>query len=194
MRAPSSTISTQIGTEDLDVPRFEAEVRQRYAAIRFGVADGTPITVLHIGDHQTAYANGRGAEAEVVLTLDIGSVTTASDFFKHSSPTAGELEHAIAAVEGALIRARELSASNSKLFTMDAAIRAIAVVAGMPDTSQILLGVEDTERTFDRLVSVASGRPRSQEGLPASNAFAVTLLILRESMHHLRFSSITVVD
>jgi hypothetical protein len=48
------------------------------------------------------------------------------------------------------------------------------------------------ERTFDRLAQVSLGRPASSEGLPASNSFSATLLILREFMHHLQFAGITV--
>jgi hypothetical protein len=36
------------------------------------------------------------------------------------------------------------------------------------------------------------GRPPASEGLPAGGAFAATLLILRELMHHLKFAAITV--
>jgi len=48
------------------------------------------------------------------------------------------------------------------------------------------------EKTFDRLASVSLGRPAAHEGLPDSTAFAATLLILREFMHHLKFASLTV--
>lgn len=54
------------------------------------------------------------------------------------------------------------------------------------------VSIEAMERSFDRLTSVALGRPASHEGIPSSNAFTATLLILREFMHHLQFTSITV--
>ena len=53
------------------------------------------------------------------------------------------------------------------------------------------LGLEVMERTLGRL-AVALGRPEAREGLPGSAAFAATLPILREVMHHLQFSSIRV--
>lgn len=56
------------------------------------------------------------------------------------------------------------------------------------------LSIDALERTFDRLTSVALGRPASQEGLPDDKPFAATLLILRELMHHLQFASIYYVD
>jgi len=46
------------------------------------------------------------------------------------------------------------------------------------------------ERVFSRLAAVVQGKPAAHEGIPDDNAFAATLLILREFMHHLGFSSI----
>ncbi|MYM95524.1 hypothetical protein [Duganella vulcania] len=40
------------------------------------------------------------------------------------------------------------------------------------------------------LAAVIQGKPAAHEGIPDDNAFAATLLILREFMHHLGFSSI----
>jgi len=74
------------------------------------------------------------------------------------------------------------------------AIREIALLAGLVDQPLLKLGIAEVETTFDRLVYVLQGRPASSEGLPESPEFAATLLILREFMHHLKFSSITVVD
>jgi len=45
---------------------------------------------------------------------------------------------------------------------------------------------------FDRCSGAVLGRPAASEGLPAGGAFAATLLILRELMHHLKVSPITV--
>lgn len=176
------------------MPSIEVEIRQRYAAIRFGAAPGTPIAALHIGEEQTAIATGIDPEPGTVLALDIGSRKTASEHFKNSPPTPGELEDAITSVEDALFLARKIGADGSTMFTMDAAIRAIALIAGLPDQPEILLSQDAIERTFDRLASVVLGKPAAQEGIPASAEFAATLLILRECMHHLKFSSITVTN
>lgn len=173
---------------------IDLEIRQRYSAIRFGVAGGVKITVLYIGDDQTALATGRDAEAETILALGIGSARTATEFFRHSPPIAGELEQAITAVEDALLPAREIAAAGSTLFTMDAAVRAIALLGGVHDAPEMVLDIELVERIFERLASMSAGIPAVRTGLPGSPAFAATLLILRECMHHLRFPSITVID
>lgn len=171
---------------------IETGIRLRYRALRSGVPQGTPITVLHIGANQTTIATGTGEEAAATLQLAIGAEKTAADFFKHHPPTPAELETAIMAVEDEVTRARTLIASGAMLMTTDAAIREIALIAGVPDQAELILSLDVMERTFERLAQVTLGRPASSEGMPASAAFAATLLILREFMHHLQFSSITV--
>jgi exopolyphosphatase/pppGpp-phosphohydrolase len=169
---------------------IEREIRRRYGAIKRGLPEGTPIAVLHIDEQQTAVASGTGAEPDAVLLLSIGSTRTAADFFKHTPPTPGELENAIMQVEDEVTRARAITAAGSTLFSADAAVREIALVAGLAE--QPVLALEAVERTFDQLAAVVLGRPAGSAGIPASAAFAARLLILREFMHHLQFAAVTV--
>jgi exopolyphosphatase/pppGpp-phosphohydrolase len=175
-----------------EFPDIESEIRRRYAALRVGPPDGKPITLLHIGTEQTTVASGSGAEPEAILMLAIGARKTAVEYFKHQPPTPGELENAILTVEDEVIRARTLGKDGSTLFSTDAAIREIALLAGVPDRPELILGLEAMERIFERLAAITLGRPAAHEGLPSGATFAATLLILREFMHHLKFSSITV--
>lgn len=171
---------------------MENDIRLRYGRARTGVPDGTALTVLHIGEEQTAIATGTTIEPDVVLVLAIGSRRTAADFFKHTPPMPGELENAIMVVEDEVTRLRQITATASRLVTSDAAIREIALVAGVPGQSELILTLDAVERTFELLAALALGRPASSAGIPANAAFAATLLILREFMHHLQFASVTV--
>ncbi len=173
---------------------MENEIRLRYRATRLGVPQGTPITVLHIGKEQTAVASGTAAEPDTVLLLAIGSSKTAADYFRHTPPTAGELEYAIMVVEDEVTRLRAITATASKLYTSDATIREIALVSGVADQPELQASIEAIEQSFDRLAALTMGRPASSAGIPTDMAFAATLLILREFMHHLQFTSITVVE
>lgn len=170
---------------------MEAECRRHYGALRHSLSEATPITVLHIGEEQTALASGAGAEPDAVLLLAMGSRKTAADFFKHTPPTPGEMEAAIMFVEDEVTRARSAVAGNPTLVTADTAIREIAQIAGVPDAPTLLLSLEAVERLFDLLAALSSGRPASSAGIPDHPAFAATLLILRELMHHLSFTSIS---
>lgn len=171
---------------------METKVHQRYRAIRLLLPEGTPITVLHIGKQETAVATGAGAEPDMVMVLAIGSQSTAAEFFLHTPPTPGEIENAIMQVEDEVTRAREMTAGYPTLITTDESIREIAHLATDHAGLALLLSIDDVERVFSLLASHSLGRPATSAGIPGNPAFAATLLILREFMHHLRFSSISV--
>jgi hypothetical protein len=97
------------------------------------------------------------------------------------------------AIEDALAAARGIGAGRPMLFTADAAIGELDGPAGAGGNPQATLTLEAVERVFDRLASVALGKPAAQEGIPTDGEFAARVLILREFMHHLDFASITVV-
>jgi len=67
----------------------------------------------------------------------------------------------------------------------------IATLAGIAQGPVRTLPVDAMEHLFHRFAAVSEGRPASQEGLPADAAFAATLLVLRELMHHLPFAALT---
>ncbi len=173
---------------------MHADFTARYRAIRRVVTGSGSLAVLHIGDEQTGLAVGDSRDAHATLTMAIGAQRTAREFFKRPVPTPLELENAIATVEDEVMRARTLVQARPALYTSDPAIRAIAVLSGVTEGAAMELSIAALERSFDRLTSVALGRPASHEGLPEDKAFAATLLILRELMHHLQFAAIHYVD
>jgi exopolyphosphatase/pppGpp-phosphohydrolase len=171
---------------------MDNDIQVQYKATRLDVSSGMPITVLHIGEDKTAIAFGTDAEPEAVLVLSIGSNKTAVDFFKHTPPTPEEMETAIMVVEDEVTRARKLLTGHPTLFTKDVSIRELALIAGVSDQPEMVLSLEAVERTFDLLASLVLGRPAASAGIPTHPAFATTLLILREFMHHLQFDSIRI--
>lgn len=179
-QAPASPPASQAHIEAL---RQYGAVRAGYGALR--------VSVLHIAADQTLLAIGDVQEPSVLFPMAIGSSRTASEHFRQDPPSPGEIENAIMAVEDEVSRARDL-VRGSALFTLDPAIRQIALLAGVTPAREMLLGLAAVEQTFDRFAGVALGRPAASEGLPAGGAFAATLLILRELMQHLQFPSITV--
>ena len=96
-------------------------------------------------------------------------------------------------VEDEVTRARTMTAGDSTLFTFDAAILEVVLNSGFSNNGLNLIVSRDAiERTFDRFSQVTLGSSASHQGIPVSTAFGATLLILREFMHHLQFSSIKV--
>lgn len=170
-----------------------AETRKRYCTLRARIPTaGVRTTVLHIGIERTGVLAGCDVEPEAVLVLEIGSGKTARDHFRHVPPTPVELENAIVTVEDEIARARARTRKRSTLLTTDTAIREIALVAGIRNGAEMTLTLDAVEQTFERLVALTLGRRAISEGIPASGEFAATLMILREFMHHLQFSSISV--
>lgn len=174
---------------------LESSLRARYDALQAQAAPGTAITVLELGAQHTGVASGGGSGPAPVATrnLAIGTQRTARTFFKRALPTPLELETAIATVEDEVTRVRAILAPDSQLYTADAAVREIALLAGVPPAATMHLTLEAVEQTFNRLAALSEGRPATQDALPPTAAFAATLLILREFMHHLQFAAITVV-
>ena len=93
-------------------------------------------------------------------------------------------------VEDELCRVPALAANQATVVVPAAFIEAIGRSAGLIDGAANVLSLDQVERLFDLLAALSMGRPAASAGIPADPAFATTLLILRESMHHLKFDSI----
>ena len=132
--------------------------------------------LLHIGEERSTIAQA---------ALALGWRSIARDHFKHDPPSPLEIENAIAAVEDEVERAHKAIAKGGVLRTRDPAIVEIARSAGVPQSAETVLSVEAVEHMFTRLAAGA-------RGLPAGGEFSATLLILRELMHHLDFSSVLI--
>lgn len=165
-----------------------------YAAVRSRLANPGQITVLHIGADATTVAVGDGAAPAASRTLAIGAGRTARAYFRQSPPGRLEFEIAIEPVEDEITTVVGMLPPASTLYSTDPALRHIALLAGVPASAEMRLELDAMERVFSRLAAVIQGKPASQEGIPEDNAFAATLLILREFMHHLRFSSIVILS
>lgn len=177
----------------MNTPDATPDLLPLLAAVRAQVAGAAAIAVLHIGDLQTSLAVAGLGQAPEAMALGIGARTTATAHFRRDLPTPLELENAIATVEDEVMRARFLVATRPTLYTTDPALREMARLAGASGTPATLT-LDAMESLFNRFSARVLGRPASQDGLPDTAAFAATLLILRECMHHLQFSTITCLD
>jgi exopolyphosphatase/pppGpp-phosphohydrolase len=167
-------------------------LQQSYAAARQHLAVDSCIVVLHIGAEQSGIAVGLGSLADLVKMLPMGSERTAREYFKTTPPTPLAMEHAIQVVEDVVMPLRAVIPREAHLFSTDAMLREIALLAGAEQTEPMRLTLEAMERIFNRLGAVVEGSPAAHQGVPESNGFAAALLILREFMHHLQFAQIEV--
>ena len=150
-----------------------------------------PVTLLTIDKRQTILTS----EPEgLTLVLKAGYELTAETCFKHNPPTPYEIEHAITLVEDEIMLIAKQLPASTQLITSDKIIHDIALLSDVHQSEVMVLSIEALERTFNRFADIVSGRPATQENLPAEHEFATSLLILRELMHHLRFEQITIIN
>lgn len=154
-----------------------------------GAAPAGASAWLHIGDEATRLNVDGDCPFEVRLPL--GAELTARSFFRHARPTPLELEHAIEAVEDAVMPLRAQLPAGAVLASRDAALWALARHAGVDGAAAVFLSLDAVERLFDRLAARAAGRPASQDALPVDGASAARLLILREALHHWGLDGVT---
>lgn len=172
----------------------ESEARLNYSAIaRAKQPKGHRVTLLRIGAEHAQVFAGDGIEPETTLSLQIGARRIARDCLRHTPPTETDLEAAIAAIEDELATAWPLLQQPSILYTTNAAIGEIALLAGAGSGAEIVLARDAVEQTFEGLVSAALGsRPGLRQAFSDEGDFAATLIILREFLHHMQFESIIV--
>ncbi|AKJ41644.1 hypothetical protein [Pragia fontium] len=172
----------------------DAAIQQQFIQLSHSLKHNLPITLLHIGQEKTWVLSGSSQRLSTVQRLNIGAENIAKDCFFHQPPTEGEMERAIMSVEDEVIRISNQVTTDSLLYTTDRTLDDIARAVGITPQPEYRLSLEEVERVFDSLAAVMSGRSAAWEGIPEDNVFSASLLILREFMHHLGFSAITVVE
>ncbi len=169
---------------------LKEKYQTRMAIIRAQSQSGAALTLLDIEAEYTMVAST--TPEAVLLELEIGAERSARELLRHTPPQRSEFEMAIEPIEDEIIRIHRLIEMNSVLVTDSPELKAIALLAGVPEGTEMLLHIDAMERVFSRLAAVIQGKPASSEGIPEDNAFAMRLLILREFMHHLQFDSIRI--
>jgi hypothetical protein len=81
---------------------------------------------------------------------------------------------------------------HASLKTTDARLWDLLSQKNPSEQNEKLVALGELERLFDLLAALSMGRPAASAGIPSDACFAAALLLLREMMHHLNFSSIQV--
>ena len=167
----------------LDVEPTDAGFEVLFSRIRAEPGRNGPLAICHFGRRQLAVAIGNGMAPQLIRRLPIGIEVVTDQFFKHCPPTAVELERAIEAVENEVMRLHaDVPPGCSLALAGEASERLLEVSEGRRR--------EDVEGIFQRLAAVSLGTPSAGIGLPSDNAFAASVLLLREFMHHLGFEAV----
>ena len=147
------------------------------------------VTLVDIGPRQTCVVTGYSSPSETTLNVAIGWASMATKFFKSEPPTGPELERAIDAVEGEIMRMGTRVPGGSEVLAAGEALRELMLAARQVDTDGPVTAAM-VEEVFQRIASASLGHPTARQGLPDGNAFAATALIMREFMHHLGFAAV----
>ncbi len=174
---------------------IESPIKACSICTRLSLQGNNCTVLLHIGQQQTSITFcAQLTEPDEQITLDLGAQKTATDFFKHTPPTALEVETAINTIEDEISSLSKKINPSTTLMTEDYAIKQIALFTGVEDNAEMVLSLDKMEQLFKCWADVVSDRPASHENLPDSLQFAAVLLILREFMHHLHFEQICIVS
>jgi tRNA U34 5-methylaminomethyl-2-thiouridine-forming methyltransferase MnmC len=144
-------------------------------------------TVLQLDARQTRLR--ADPHAPDVLALALGRDDVAAIF--HSPLTAADIERAIERVEDAIGHPKVEIARALKV-RGDETLRRLAEAAGLTGGPDLSLTTEAVEALFTRLARQAAGAVPVADRLPEDARFAATLVLLRELMHHLRVSTLSI--
>lgn len=153
---------------------------------------GGDIAALEFGASASCVAVGGPSAPIQVVEFGLGIDSLAAAYLRAPRPGEAAIEAAITEVEERVMPLRALLPAGSRCVTQDARVARIARALGLPAGPWVTLATDTVEQGFNRWVSVALGRPATQETLPTTPEFAASLLILRECLHHLGFAQIQV--
>lgn len=177
--------------DDLHEPD-DAAARARATWLGARRALGGALTALEFGEQASAVAVGAGAEPERVIRLALGPGELARRHLRGPRPGEAAIEAAIAEVEERIMPLRPALPVGSQCVSRDPRVARIADVLGSPAGPWAGLDTHLVEQGFNRWVSIALGRPASQDTLPTTPEFGASLLVLREWLHHMGFASIRI--
>lgn len=136
------------------------------------------------------------------IEFPLGIAALTRHTLRHEPPTPIEAENAIAVVEDAIMPFTRHIPPGLQVHSASDAVKRVAaaamVAATPPDRDEnaaaqpVGLSVDAIEALFSRWSRRVNGSPATREGVPDDAAFAAALIVLRECMHHLRWSFVIV--
>ncbi len=149
------------------------------------------VVLLDMGSDISLVQRVAGAQILSSRGFPLGVDALVRQSFRHELPQPIELEHAIDWTEEAVMPLAAHLPSGSRLILQGLGAALISDGLKANDTARRTMTIDEVETLFSRLVSVSQGRPASQETLPMNARFFAAILILREFMHHLQLTQVT---
>ncbi|MBV8046287.1 MAG: hypothetical protein JO171_04000 [Paludibacterium sp.] len=123
-------------------------------------------------------------------TLAIGPASWKGRWPDTGLPSAYDIEMAIIDVEDQLQTLHGPMYADRTLWSAQAEIGELARAAGAVVSDDWVLQRAAIERLFNRLADTIAGMPAARMDIPTTPAFAATLLIVRETLHHLGIAAL----
>jgi hypothetical protein len=144
-------------------------------------------TILELGAESSSVLCTEDGRVVLQQTLPLGTASLARQWMGHTPPTPLDIEHAIEQTEDVVmpLAAKLARTEQLQLSGADAAL-VLQGVGAEPD-AVLRWSLDEVEDLFNRIAMVSQGRPTGPEALPSAPEFYAALVILRESLHHLRF-------
>jgi hypothetical protein len=142
-----------------------------------------------------------GAETSTVLCTDdgrvvlqqelrLGTASLARQWMRHTPPTPLDIEHAIEQTEDVVMPLAAKLVRTEQLQLRGSGAALILQGVGAAPDAVLRWNLEEVEDLFNRIAMVSQGRPSGQEDLSTAPEFYAAMVIVRECLHHLRFSQV----
>lgn len=150
----------------------------------------TAKTTLQLGANSSSVLCTQDDRVVLQQDLPLGTASLARQWMRHTPPTPLDIEHAIEQTEDVIMPlAAKLVRTEQLQLRGSGAALILQGVGAVPDTV-LRWNLEEVEDLFNRIAMVSQGRPSAHEALPTAPEFYAAMVILRECLHHLRFSGV----
>jgi len=121
------------------------------------------------------------------ISLPVGYLAIAQQFFQRDIPSPYEVEMAIATIEDHIQATPLLHHIASAFDCHDDYLKQIMQIAGVSE----VISQPEIEQVFNRIADVVSGSPKREGEFPEDKNFISYLLMIRELSHHLNIEKIS---
>ena len=150
-------------------------------------------TTLQLGTETSTVLCVEDGQVVLQQELSLGTASLARQWMRHTPPTPLDIEHAIEVTEDVLMPlAAKLARTEQLQLSGSGAALILQGVGAAPD-AVLIWSLEEVEDQFNRIAMVSQGRPIGHEALPTAPEFYAAMVIVRECLHHLRFTGVLVV-
>ncbi|MDR7306378.1 hypothetical protein [Rhodoferax saidenbachensis] len=150
----------------------------------------TAQTTLQLGTDSSTVLCTEDGRVVLQQDLPLGTASLARQWMRHTPPTPLDIEHAIEKTEDVVMPlASKLVRTNLLQLRGSGAALILQGVGAAPD-AVLRWNLDEVEDLFNRIAMVSQGRPSGHEALPTVPEFYAAMVIVRESLHHLRFGEV----